>query len=129
MTSINLNGQELPIAFTVKALHDFARSQGIEYVQDALQSLAFLAKFKEGYKLEIEDLESISGLSVAAINAGARKKKQKVDIDEDFIYEALVKDPSKVQPILAEVVDSLNDYLETFGISDEKKKKLTSQIT
>ena len=129
MNTVKINDKQYPIAFTVKALHDFSRSQGITHVQDALVSLQFLAKFQKGYKLEIEDLEKITTLSVCAINAGARKAKQPMVVDEDEIYEALIKDPVSVQPILAEVVDSLNDYLEAFGLDTEKKKKQVSQTS
>ena len=125
MKVIKLNSTEYPVAFTIKALHDFAKSQGIDLVEQSLTSLAFLTKFKKGYKIEIDDLDKVTSLTVAAINAGARKQGKPVNVDFDSIYDALIKEPEALSVVLAEVVDSMNEYLETFAGTNEKKKELT----
>ena len=124
MRVVSINGNEYPVAFTIKALHDFAKGQGVELVSEAFSSLAFLSKFKKGYKVEIDDIDKVAGLTVAAINAGLRKQGKIVNVDFDDVYEGLINNAEAVTNVLAEVIDAMNAYLEVSNEQGEKKKEL-----
>ena len=127
MRTAKINGKEYPIHFSVKALHEFAKGQGIDDVAQALASLSFLGNFKPGHSLTITDFEKVSLLAEAVIGAGARKEKKTVDVDSDAIYEMLMQNPDSVRAVVEEVVDGLNSYLEVFA--GDKKKATTSKRT
>lgn len=126
MRKVTIAGVEYPIHFSMKALHDFAKGQGVDDVAGAMGAMGFLANFKKGYKLSITDLEKITALAEATIKAGQRKSGEVISVDVDAIYEYLLLSPEAVKQVVEEVVEGLNEYLETFT---PNKKKAAETVT
>lgn len=122
MRKITIKGISTNIAFDMVALQNFARMEGIEYVnkiQDFFSNMNF-------ENLKFSDLESISNFIYCGIEEGARLNVTDNQITVEDVLNDIVPHPEIMEISMNEFADSLvqskeNESPNMKGLSPKKK--------